>query len=564
MGISNWRIGTKILVSFIVVIVIIGGAAAYLIYGMGELHRLQDAGAQRAFDLEEIKSIEVRVTGVYSVWADAYIHRDLATSRMEMAKLTSQADRDMEKLLELVDTTQEEAWANSFVSDYTTLLDLISRELIPLLVEDSEVDRSAEGAAEQLAVIDARIHAGDEQIDTIRDQCLELLELIAKNMAEENIAGDAVFDTTMQTEIRQATLAIACGVIVGLIIAFTLARAITQPIGQVVDAANRLANGDLNLQITSDRKDETGQLLEAIGNMVRQLQQIVLEVQTSSSEVSSAASQVASTSQTLSQGTSEQAASVEETTSSLEQMNASITQNADNSREMEKMAVAGASDVEESGGAVMDTVEAMKSIAEKISIIEEIAYQTNLLALNAAIEAARAGEHGKGFAVVATEVRKLAERSQTAATQISELSSNSVKVAERSGGLLQELVPRIRRTVDLVQDVAAASSEQAAGITQINSALSQVDSVTQRNASAAEELSSTAEELSTQAQGLDQLMSFFQIESGAHRLRRQGRPAPARRGYTTGHPHRDEIGSGKGVPGQPADEMPEAHDFKRF
>jgi methyl-accepting chemotaxis protein len=562
MGISSWKIGTRILVSFLVVIAIIGGAAVYLATVMGELHELQDAGAIRSFELAEVKSIEIRVDNVYSVWADAFIHRDLVNSRMEMAKVTSQAERDMARILELTDTTQEDAWGDSFINEYTTFLDLINRELIPLLAEEAAVDRGAEDAVEKIAAIDARIHEGDEQLDMVRDKSLELLELISASMAEENRAGDLIFDESMTAARYNAGLAILCGVILGIIIAITLARAITQPIRQVVDTANRLAAGDLTMQITSDRKDETGQLLNAFGNMVRQLQQIVLEVQTSSSEVSSASSQVASTSQTLSQGTSEQAASVEETTSSLEQMNASITQNADNSREMEKMAVTGASDVEESGGAVMDTVEAMKSIAEKISIIEEIAYQTNLLALNAAIEAARAGEHGKGFAVVATEVRKLAERSQTAATQISELSSNSVKVAERSGGLLQELVPRIRRTVDLVQDVAAASAEQAAGITQINSALSQVDSVTQRNASAAEELSSTAEELSTQAQGLDQLMSFFQIESGSHRLRRQRRPAPPR--HAVGRHKDDYDHGGRGVTGQPADEMPEAHDFKRF
>jgi len=196
-------------------------------------------------------------------------------------------------------------------------------------------------------------------------------------------------------------------------------------------------------------------------------------------------------------------------------MHASITQNADNSRQMEHMALKGAKEMEESGKAVAESVDAMKTIAEKISIVEDIAYQTNLLALNAAIEAARAGEHGKGFAVVATEVRKLAERSQTAAQEISSVASSSVRVAERAGHMLGELVPAIKRTAELVQEVATASREQSAGVSQVNRAMNQVDQVTQRNAAAAEELSSTANEMAAQAEHLQQLMSLIQVKGAS-------------------------------------------------
>jgi methyl-accepting chemotaxis protein len=228
--------------------------------------------------------------------------------------------------------------------------------------------------------------------------------------------------------------------------------------------------------------------------------------------VSSASAQVFSSAQLLSRGTSEQAASVEETTASLEQMNSSITQSAENSRQTEQIAAQGAYEMAQCAQSVTESAQAMKTIAAKTAIIEEIAYQTDLLALNAAIEAARAGEHGKGFAVVAAEVRKLAERSQSAAQEINSLTSSSVKVAERSGQLLAELVPSIRKTAELVQEVTTASREQAAGVAQVNKAMIQVDQVTQRNAAAAEELSSTAAEMASQAENLRQLMRVFRVD----------------------------------------------------
>jgi methyl-accepting chemotaxis protein len=364
-------------------------------------------------------------------------------------------------------------------------------------------------------------------------------------------------------------LAMALAALVGLVIT----RSITRPILEVVAAAERIGRGDVQTELQAvDGRDETARLVEAmrgmlrstremtdvavaisegnlvvkvvprsdqdlLGNalaaMVARLKQVMAEVRAAATALASAGGQVSASCQALSMGTSQQAASVEETTASLEQMTASISQNADNSRQTEQMALKGARDAQESGGAVRETVSAMNSIAERISIIEEIAYQTNLLALNAAIEAARAGEHGKGFAVVATEVRKLAERSQAAAKEISGLSSSSVKVAERSGQLLQDLVPSIQKTASLVQEVAAASSEQSSGVAQIGKAMAQVDEVTQRNASATEELASTAEEMAAQAEALQQLVAFFRIESGAGvpALRREPpaatRPSPA-------------------------------------
>jgi methyl-accepting chemotaxis protein len=315
---------------------------------------------------------------------------------------------------------------------------------------------------------------------------------------------------------RATMLAIVLlAVVVGVFVSIAITRSITAPVAQALGAAERIAKGDLRELVEAKRGDEVGRLLAAMRAMGEKLAQVIGEVRSGADALAGASAQVSATAQTLSQGTGEQAASVEETTSSLEEMSASITQNAENARQTESMAKEGATSAEEGGKAVTETVQAMKSIAEKISIIEEIAYQTNLLALNAAIEAARAGEHGRGFAVVATEVRKLAERSQKAAKEIGALAEGSVHVAERSGSLIVELVPAIRKTADLVQEVAAASAEQSAGVGQVSKAMASVDQVTQRNASAAEELSSTAEEMASQAESLQQLMGFFQVGEAA-------------------------------------------------
>jgi len=270
--------------------------------------------------------------------------------------------------------------------------------------------------------------------------------------------------------------------------AYYLAWSIAHPLERFaakLEDINIGTSGLIRWQEAQDHHDEIGDVARSFNRFIATLDDVIGHVRSVTDAVSTASYQVSSSAQSLSHGTSEQAASVEETSASLEQMHASITQNAENSRQMERMALQGAEDVEHSGKAVSESVEAMKIIAEKISIIEEIAYQTNLLALNAAIEAARAGDHGKGFAVVATEVRKLAERSQNAAQEIRSVASSSVTVAEKAGCMLSELVPAIHKTAELVQEVATASREQSAGVAQVNRAMNQVDQVTQRNAASA-------------------------------------------------------------------------------
>ncbi|MCC7311359.1 MAG: methyl-accepting chemotaxis protein [Sulfuritalea sp.] len=335
--------------------------------------------------------------------------------------------------------------------------------------------------------------------------------------------GDLMSETGVEAEHTVAaarTLMLILGaaaVLLGIAIGFLITRGLLKQLGgepdYAADVARKVADGDLTV-VVATKANDTSSLLFAMRGMVEKLSRVIGEVRSSADGLSAASEQVSATSQSLSQGASEQAASLEETSASIEEMSASINQNTENAKVTDGIANKAAKDAADGGEAVRATVDAMKSIADKIGIIDDIAYQTNLLALNAAIEAARAGEHGKGFAVVAAEVRKLAERSQVASQEIGELAGTSVKTAEKAGQLLQEMVPNIRKTAELVQEITAASEEQSQSAGQINTAMGQLNQTTQQNASASEELSATAEEMSSQAQQLQQMMAMFRLGEG--------------------------------------------------
>lgn len=337
-----------------------------------------------------------------------------------------------------------------------------------------------------------------------------------KLLAETGVVLQQQYEDARMTFIVIVAVGAIVVIAAMLLVFFDLFRLLGGEPAYASEMVDHVSNGELGIDIQL-RNGDTKSLLASINNMRKQLSNVILDVRSSADALSSASEEVSSTAQSLSKGASVQAASVEETSASMEQMSASISQNSENAKVTDGMAQKAAKEATVGGEAVSETVDAMQKIAEKISVIDDIAYQTNLLALNAAIEAGRAGDHGKGFAVVASEVRKLAERSQFAAQEIGELAKESVKRAETAGISLEEMVPTIRKTADLVQEIAAASMEQTSGVHQINAAIGQVSDTMQQNAAASEELSATSEEMSAQAMALQETVDYFELGNNVNR-----------------------------------------------
>ena len=512
MNFNNLKVNQKLLVGFSIVLIIFIGSTIYQLYRINSLGILQNLSGARAEDARVVQEVASTDEKAYAVVADAIIHRDIESTERKWDNLLKNIDQDLKRIDEISFSKEEKNLNAEINSDMKKVIDLFEKEILPLIKKDSTAEN------------EASIMSKFGELETSLSNLNDPLNQLAQSIIADAHKADDLFDQTHHSVLEVAIVLLFLSVIISIIFIIIITKSIVTGIKSGVNFVETISNGDLTLNAEDGllkRKDEVGSISRAVQLLVDKLREIISNVQLSADNIASASEQLSSGSQQISQGASEQASSAEEISSSVEEMAANSQQNADNAQQTDNIAERSAENIRIGKESTVNSAAAMKNIAEKITIINDIAFQTNILALNAAVEAARAGEHGKGFAVVAAEVRKLAERSKVAADEIDHLSKSGVKISEEAGNKLAEIVPEIEKTSQLVKEIAAASIEQNSGANQINNAVQQLNQVVQQNAAASEEMATSAEELSSQSEQLKDLISFFKVDKTVFSLTKQ-------------------------------------------